>query len=118
MSIQTDLRLLLRKAVSRYSFYQARPQYDQQMPTLLREAAGIVRAGKLKLPVAAIYPMSRIVEAVEHAIRGGEVLPDLESGNLSGNFAAWPNLTRMGQCHEAASHGRGRAYVRSPAHAL
>jgi NADPH:quinone reductase-like Zn-dependent oxidoreductase len=79
VSIQTDLRPLLRKAVSLHAFYQARPQYDSQMPTLLREAAEFVRAGKLKQPVAAIYPMSRISEAAEHAIRGGKVLLDLQS---------------------------------------
>lgn len=79
VSIQTDLRPLMRKAVSLHAFYQARPQYDSQMPTLLREAAEFVRAGKLRQPVAAIYPMSRISEAAEHAIRGGKVLLDLQS---------------------------------------
>lgn len=81
VSIHTDLRPLLRKAVSLHAFYQARPQYDSQMPTLLREAAEFVRAGKLKPPVAAIYPMSRISEAAQHAIRGGKVLLDLQSAD-------------------------------------
>ncbi|BCQ29196.1 zinc-dependent alcohol dehydrogenase family protein (plasmid) [Caballeronia sp. NK8] len=81
VSIHTDLRPLLRKAVSLHAFYQARPQYDSQMPTLLRESAEFVRAGKLKQPVAAIYPMSRISEAAQHAIRGGKVLLDLQSAD-------------------------------------
>lgn len=79
VAIHTDLRPLLRKAVSLHAFYQARPQYGSQMPTLLREAAEFVRVGKLKQPVAAIYPMARISDAVLHAIRGGKVLLDLQS---------------------------------------
>lgn len=79
VAIQTDLRPLLRKAVRLHAFYQARPAYDTQMDTLLRESADFISAGKLELPVAATYPMSRIAEAVEHAIRGGKVLLDIQA---------------------------------------
>lgn len=79
VAIQADLRPLLRKAVRLHAFYQARPQYDAQMDTLLRQSAEFIRAGKLEQPVAATYPLSRIGEAVEHAIRGGKVLLDIQA---------------------------------------
>lgn len=80
-SIQMDIRPLLRKAVRLYAFYQARPQYDAQMPTLLRQSAEFVANGQLTQPIAAVYPMSRIKDAVEHATRGAKVLLDIESNH-------------------------------------
>lgn len=38
---------------------------------MLDELAGLMRAGALRLPVAATYPLARAVEAVAHARRGG-----------------------------------------------
>ena len=80
VSIKTDLRPVLRKGLSLHAFYQARPQYSNQIPTLLRQAAAFVLGGQLKQPVSEIYPMSRIADAVEHAIRGGKVLLDFRPG--------------------------------------
>lgn len=77
VAIPADLRPLLRKAVRLHAFYQARPAYDTQMDSLLRQSAGFIRDGKLTLPVAAVYPMARIAEALAHAQRGGKVLLDL-----------------------------------------
>jgi NADPH:quinone reductase-like Zn-dependent oxidoreductase len=81
-AIPADLRPLLRKAVRLHAFYQARPQYDAQMDTLLRETAEFIRAGKLEQPIAATYPMARIADAVAHAQRGGKVLLDLQDQTL------------------------------------
>ncbi|MDM9628484.1 zinc-dependent alcohol dehydrogenase family protein [Rhizobium sp. S152] len=79
VAIQADLRPLLRKAVSLFAFYQARPAYDTQMPTLLRQAVAMVSEGTLKLPVAAVYPMSDWDAALAHFQKGGKVLLDLKS---------------------------------------
>lgn len=41
------------------------------------QAAELIAAGRLHAPVAAIYPLSAIKEAVEHTQRGGKVLLDV-----------------------------------------
>lgn len=47
------------------------------------EAAPLVASGALRVPVAAIYPMSKIKEAVTHLLKGGKVLLD-----VAGSFSA------------------------------
>jgi NADPH:quinone reductase-like Zn-dependent oxidoreductase len=79
VGIQADLRPLLRKAVSLYAFYQARPAYDTQMPTLIKQAADMVTRGELKMPIAAVYPLSEFKAALAHFDRGGKVLLDLQA---------------------------------------
>ena len=41
------------------------------------EAAPLVASGALRVPVAAVYPMSKIKEAVTHLLKGGKVLIDI-----------------------------------------
>src|SRR5246500_3941265 len=40
------------------------------------EAAPLVASGALRVPVAAVYPMSKMKEAVSHLLKGGKVLID------------------------------------------
>jgi NADPH:quinone reductase-like Zn-dependent oxidoreductase len=41
------------------------------------EAAPLVASGALRVPVAAVYPMSKIKEAVTHLLKGGKTLIDI-----------------------------------------
>jgi len=41
------------------------------------EAAPLVASGALRVPVAAVYPMSKIKEAVAHLLEGGKILIDV-----------------------------------------
>jgi NADPH:quinone reductase-like Zn-dependent oxidoreductase len=40
----------------------------------IRQAARLIAAGRFRAPIAAIYPLSAIKDAVAHALRGGKVL--------------------------------------------
>jgi NADPH:quinone reductase-like Zn-dependent oxidoreductase len=73
-----DLRSLMDKDITLHSFYQVQPQYDPKIPRILAEATEMIATGKLFAPVAAIYPLSAIKEAVAHAERGGKVLLDAQ----------------------------------------
>ncbi|MFJ3524257.1 zinc-dependent alcohol dehydrogenase family protein [Pseudomonas sp. NPDC090203] len=74
MSAPGDLRPLMRKSITLHNFYQARKEFLPKIPEILRESIELIRTGKLHVPVAAIYPMSSIKEAVAHTQRGGKVL--------------------------------------------
>jgi NADPH:quinone reductase-like Zn-dependent oxidoreductase len=41
------------------------------------EAAPLVASGTLRVPVAAVYPMSKIKEAITHLLKGGKILIDI-----------------------------------------
>jgi NADPH:quinone reductase-like Zn-dependent oxidoreductase len=41
------------------------------------EAAALVASGALRVPIAAVYPMSKIKEAVAHLLKGGKILIDV-----------------------------------------
>jgi NADPH:quinone reductase-like Zn-dependent oxidoreductase len=58
--------------------------YEEFLPKIraaLTEAAQVVAAGRLSLPVTAIYKPFQIKEAIEHSQRGGKVLLDFSSAN-------------------------------------
>jgi hypothetical protein len=44
----------------------------------MREAAPLVASGELHAPVAAVYPLSRICEAVTDLRRGGKILLEIQ----------------------------------------
>lgn len=67
------------KRITVRGFFQSHPQYDALIPDALRGAAQLLADGLLHAPVAAVYPMSAIKEAVAHAERGGKVLLDLQA---------------------------------------
>jgi NADPH:quinone reductase-like Zn-dependent oxidoreductase len=41
------------------------------------EAAPLLASGALRVPIAAVYPMSKIKEAVTHLLKGGKILIDI-----------------------------------------
>ena len=74
MSAPGDLRPLMRKGITLHNFYQARKEYLSKIPNILLEATALISAGKLQVPVAAVYPMTAIHEAIAHTLKGGKVL--------------------------------------------
>jgi NADPH:quinone reductase-like Zn-dependent oxidoreductase len=52
---------------------------SQVLPAQI-EAARLVASGALRVPVAAIYPMSRIKDAIRHLLKGGKILIDVTQG--------------------------------------
>jgi NADPH:quinone reductase-like Zn-dependent oxidoreductase len=55
--------------------------YVKKVLPAMREAAPLVASGALHVPVAAIYPLSRIREAVTHLQRGGKILLEIQKLN-------------------------------------
>jgi NADPH:quinone reductase-like Zn-dependent oxidoreductase len=47
----------------------------------MRAAAPLVASGALHVPVTAVYPLSRIREAVAHLLRGGKILLEVQKLN-------------------------------------
>jgi NADPH:quinone reductase-like Zn-dependent oxidoreductase len=41
---------------------------------VIHEAAPLVADGTLAVPVAGVYPLEQIQEAVQHLLRGGKIL--------------------------------------------
>jgi NADPH:quinone reductase-like Zn-dependent oxidoreductase len=68
--------LIFRGIVVR-GFWLNDPVQAAKIQPILEEAAEMVRAGQLSVPVAATYPLSAIKDAVAHVQRGGKVLLDV-----------------------------------------
>lgn len=60
--------------ISFHGFYQDRREYDAKTPGIIEEAAMLIAEGKLRVPVAAVYPLHQFQEAIAHVQRGGKVL--------------------------------------------
>lgn len=73
-----DLRPVMEKELKLHSFYQVQPQYEPQIPAILSEAIELITSGELYAPVAAIYGLDEIADAVAHAEAGGKVLLRME----------------------------------------
>jgi NADPH:quinone reductase-like Zn-dependent oxidoreductase len=55
--------------------------YEKKVMPAQREAAPLVASGALYVPVAAVYPIARIKEAVAHLLRGGKILLEVQKLN-------------------------------------
>ena len=55
-------------------FWLGHPESTAKSAPAIAQAAEMIASGRVKIPVAATYPLSSIKEAVEHAQRGGKVL--------------------------------------------
>ena len=79
MSAPGDLRPLMRKSITLHNFYQARKEYFSKIPQILQEATELIGSGALQVPVAAIYPITAIYDAIAHTLKGGKVLISMKS---------------------------------------
>jgi NADPH:quinone reductase-like Zn-dependent oxidoreductase len=58
-------------------FWLGHPESVAKSAPAVAQAAEMIASGKVRVPVAATYPLSSIKEAVEHAQRGGKILLDV-----------------------------------------
>src|SRR6185295_1352399 len=72
---------LIGKRLSIQGFWMYYEEYLPKMRAALTEAAKVVAAGKLTLPITTTYKPSQIKEAIEHAQRRGKVLLDFNQPN-------------------------------------
>ena len=65
------------KGLKMTGLFIGNPEHARKFPTAIQQSAKLIAAGKLRVPVAAVYPLSSVKEAVAHAQRGGKVLLDI-----------------------------------------
>ena len=62
-------------------FWLGHPESVAKSAPSIAQAAEMIASGRVRIPVAATYPLSSIKEAVAHAVRGGKILLDVGSSN-------------------------------------
>ena len=62
-------------------FWLGHPETAAKSAPTIAQAAEMIASGRVRIPVAATYPLSSIKEAVAHAVRGGKILLDVGSSN-------------------------------------
>ena len=55
-------------------FYLDKPEYEAAVPAIIAEAADLVASEKLHVPVAAVYAIDDVGQAIEHVQKGGKAL--------------------------------------------
>jgi NADPH:quinone reductase-like Zn-dependent oxidoreductase len=65
---------LIAKRIVAKGFFLNHPETEAKIPSALRECVPLVASGAIHVPVAGIYPLTALREAVLHAQRGGKVL--------------------------------------------
>src|SRR5579864_3731576 len=58
-------------------FWLGHPESAAKTAPSIAQAAEMIASGRVRIPVAATYPLSSIKEAVAHAVRGGKILLDV-----------------------------------------
>jgi NADPH:quinone reductase-like Zn-dependent oxidoreductase len=72
---------LIFKQLKVQGFFLGYFDYEKKVLPAMRDAAPLVASGALYVPVAAVYPLSRIREAVAHLLRGGKILLEVQKLN-------------------------------------
>jgi NADPH:quinone reductase-like Zn-dependent oxidoreductase len=72
---------LIFKQLQVQGFFLGYFDYEKKVLPAIRAAAPLVASGALHVPVTAIYPLSRIREAVAHVLRGGKILLEVQKLN-------------------------------------
>lgn len=70
---------LIFKRISVHGFFEGHPEHRARIPHSLAGLVDLLRPGGIRQPVAAVYPVAEVEEAVAHAVRGGRIL--LEFGD-------------------------------------
>ena len=73
--------LLIGKQLTVKGFFLGHFDHVSKILPAQIEAAPLVASGALRVPVAAVYPMSKIKEAVAHLLKGGKILIDVASAS-------------------------------------
>jgi NADPH:quinone reductase-like Zn-dependent oxidoreductase len=69
-----DTLTLIGKHLTVRGFFVGDFDYRDKVVPVIREAAPLVADGTLVVPVAAVYPLEHIQDAVQHLLRGGKIL--------------------------------------------
>jgi NADPH:quinone reductase-like Zn-dependent oxidoreductase len=69
--------LLIWNLLSVEGFYEGHPHILPKIAPLLRELVKMIGPGGIRQPIAAIYPIDQVKEAVAHAVKGGRILLSL-----------------------------------------
>ena len=69
-----DTATLVGKHLTVRGFFVGDFDYRDEVVPVIREAAPLVADGALVVPVAAVYPLEDIQDAVQHLLRGGKIL--------------------------------------------
>jgi NADPH:quinone reductase-like Zn-dependent oxidoreductase len=69
-----DTSTLVAKHLTVRGFFVGDFDYRDKVVPVIREAAPLVADGTLAVPVASVYPLEHIQDAVQHLLRGGKIL--------------------------------------------
>jgi NADPH:quinone reductase-like Zn-dependent oxidoreductase len=69
-----DTSTLVGKHLTVRGFFVGDFDYRDKVVPVIREAAPLVADGALVVPVAGVYPLEQIQDAVQHLLRGGKIL--------------------------------------------
>jgi NADPH:quinone reductase-like Zn-dependent oxidoreductase len=69
-----DTLALVGKHLTVHGFFVGDFDYRDKVVPVIREAAPLVADGALAVPVAGVYPLEHIQDAVSHQLRGGKIL--------------------------------------------
>jgi NADPH:quinone reductase-like Zn-dependent oxidoreductase len=69
-----DTPILVAKHITVRGFFIGDFDYRDKVVPVIREVAPLVADGSLAVPVAAVYPLEHIEDAVQHLLRGGKIL--------------------------------------------
>ena len=69
-----DTPTLVGKHLTVRGFFVGDFDYRDKVVPVIREAAPLVADGALVVPVAGVYPLEHIQDAVQHLLRGGKIL--------------------------------------------
>src|ERR1700744_1154728 len=69
-----DTSTLVGKHLTVRGFFVGEYDYRDKVVPVIREAAPLVAEGALVVPVAGVYPLADIQDAVQHLLRGGKIL--------------------------------------------
>jgi NADPH:quinone reductase-like Zn-dependent oxidoreductase len=70
---------LIFKQLKVQGFFLGFFDYEKKVVAAQREAAPLVASGALNVPIAAVYPIEKIKEAVAHVLRGGKILMQVQN---------------------------------------
>jgi NADPH:quinone reductase-like Zn-dependent oxidoreductase len=69
-----DTSTLVGKHLTVRGFFVGDYDYRDKVVPVIREAAPLVADGTLAVPVASVYPLEHLQDAVQHLLRGGKIL--------------------------------------------
>nr|WP_284503246.1 zinc-dependent alcohol dehydrogenase family protein [Caballeronia sp. AZ10_KS36] len=75
---------LIFKQIAVYGFFEGRQENAARIPGVLASVLETLGPDGIRQPIAAVYPLVHIRDAVAHAMRGGKVLIDLDALNKVG----------------------------------